>query len=173
MVPVPDRQSFPVSFHSIFLHLFEPMKTNLIQRSGLVAAFSLILTGIASAQFPAPNAPESAPAPLNPASGREAIIRFEVISLPPLTARKALIKYPKEPELYAWLDAELEKKESGVVLERMNALRVRTGQRSKIESIDENAYPTEFDPPQIPQTFGASGPLRNGSSFPGIPTTPY
>ena len=55
---------------------------------------------------------------------------------------------------------------------------VRGGQRSKIEVIREFPYPTEFDPPQIPQTFGGGSTLngiggsQQGSSFPVTPTTP-
>ncbi|HWB06501.1 MAG TPA: hypothetical protein VG796_25980 [Verrucomicrobiales bacterium] len=143
------------------------MKTLSRQIFGL-AAVSLFVASFASAQTPAPASAAE------PELREEAMVRFEVISLPPLAARKALIKYSKEPELYQWLDSELEKKESGVVLETMQALRIRSGQRSKVESLDEHAYPTEFDPPQIPQTFGGNGPIntRNGSSFPVTPATP-
>jgi hypothetical protein len=132
-----------------------------------LAALSFLSASPASAQNPAPvsgtpnpvTATASAPKPPeNPAAGREAIVRFEMISLPPLAARQALIKYPKEAELYQWLDAEMEKKDSGVTLEKMHAVRVRGGQRSKVEAIHEYAYPTEMDPPQIPQTISINDP---------------
>lgn len=64
----------------------------------------------------------------------------------------------------------------------LSAPRVTTkpGQRAVIEIIREFRYPTEFDPPQIPQTFGNTGgttSLLGGaaasqSSFPVTPTTP-
>lgn len=64
----------------------------------------------------------------------------------------------------------------------LSAPRVTTkpGQRAVIEIIREFRYPTEFDPPQIPQTFGntgnGGGALIGGaaspSSFPVTPTTP-
>ncbi len=64
----------------------------------------------------------------------------------------------------------------------LSAPRVTTkpGQRAVIEIIREFRYPTEFDPPQIPQTFGSQGNGNNGilgggappSSFPVTPTTP-
>ncbi len=65
----------------------------------------------------------------------------------------------------------------------MSAPRVTTksGQRAVIEIIREFRYPTEFDPPQIPQSVGIStfsgglGGVGGGSSsgaFPVTPTTP-
>ncbi len=108
----------------------------------------------------------------------EGILQFEVISLPALEARKALIANPVEADLYNWLDGELEKKDSGVTLEHTHALRVRSGQRSKVEGINEFAYPTEFDPAQIPQTISlaitADVPPKdagNGRVFPPWPYT--
>lgn len=112
----------------------------------------------------------------------EGLLQFEVISLPPLAARKALIANPIEAGLYQWLDGELEKKDSGVMLERTCTLRVRGGQRSKVEGINEYAYPTEFDPGQIPQNISLAVPADappkdagNGrifSPWPSTSTTP-
>lgn len=59
----------------------------------------------------------------------------------------------------------------------------RSGQRAKIEIIREFIYPTEFDPPEIPQEFGsisndggggfpAGGGGASTNSFPVTPTTP-
>lgn len=55
----------------------------------------------------------------------------------------------------------------------------RSGQRAKIEVIREFIYPTEFEPPEIPQDFGGGGSLfggggtgATGNSFPVTPTTP-
>ncbi|MGK0188726.1 MAG: general secretion pathway protein D [Verrucomicrobiales bacterium] len=61
----------------------------------------------------------------------------------------------------------------------------RSGQRAKIEIIREFIYPTEFDPPEIPQEFGsidtgggggfglaAGGSQASTNSFPVTPTTP-
>jgi general secretion pathway protein D len=67
----------------------------------------------------------------------------------------------------------------GVDLMTAPSVIVRGGQKSKIEVIREFPYPTEFDPPQIPQTFGGStslggqgGGTQQGGSFPVTPTTP-
>ena len=39
-------------------------------------------------------------------------------------------------------------------------LRTKSGQRAKIESIDEHIYPTEYDPPEIPQTMVLTGDAK-------------
>ncbi len=55
----------------------------------------------------------------------------------------------------------------------------RSGQRAKVEVIREFIYPTEFEPPEIPQDFGGGGSLfggggtgQAGGGFPVTPTTP-
>ena len=70
-------------------------------------------------------------------------------------------------------------------IDLLSAPRVTTksGQRAQIEVIREFKYPTEFSPPQIPQTVGAAGAAGGavagvagggggGGSFPVTPTTP-
>jgi general secretion pathway protein D len=44
----------------------------------------------------------------------------------------------------------------------------RSGQSSKIELIREFIYPTEYEPPEVPQTTGSN----NGGSFPVTPASP-
>lgn len=108
----------------------------------------------------------------------EGLLQFEIISLPLLATRKALIAHPVEAELYQWLDTALEKKDSGVVLEHTQTLRVRGGQRSKVEGINEFAYATKWDPAQIPQNISLAAstdaPAKeagNGRIFPPWPYT--
>ena len=84
---------------------------------------------------------------------RQAQVRLEAFSLPPLTARKALIAHPKESDLYTWIDSELAQPGSTVKLERHSITLVRDGQKSKTEGIDEIPQATEFDPGQIPQSI--------------------
>jgi general secretion pathway protein D len=68
----------------------------------------------------------------------------------------------------------------GVDLLSSPRVTTKSGQRAVIEVIREFRYPTEFTPPQIPQTFGANGAAAGGvavvatppSSFPVTPTTP-
>jgi general secretion pathway protein D len=64
-------------------------------------------------------------------------------------------------------------------IDLLDAPRVTTksGQRAVIEIVREFRYPTEFDPPQIPQNFGSSGSGVLGATstiavFPVTPTTP-
>jgi general secretion pathway protein D len=81
-----------------------------------------------------------------------------------------------DPQFQVMMRALSQKK--GVDLMTAPSIIVRGGQRSKIEVIREFPYPTEFDPPQIPQTFGGGasinglGAAQQGSSFPVTPTTP-
>ncbi|MGB8341316.1 MAG: type II and III secretion system protein, partial [Chthoniobacterales bacterium] len=52
----------------------------------------------------------------------------------------------------------------------------KSGQRAVIEIVREFRYPTQFDPPKIPQTTGATGTSVVGgttsNAFPVTPTTP-
>ena len=81
-----------------------------------------------------------------------------------------------DPQFQIVMRALSQKK--GVDLMTAPSVIVRGGQKSKIEVIREFPYPTEFDPPQIPQTFGGGGQLggnsgaQTGGSFPVTPTTP-
>lgn len=59
----------------------------------------------------------------------------------------------------------------GVDLASSPSVVVRSGERASILLVREFIYPTEFDPPEIPQEFGAGG-NTGGGSFPVTPTTP-
>jgi len=67
----------------------------------------------------------------------------------------------------------------GVDLLSAPRVTTKSGQRAVIEIVREFRYPTEFDPPQIPQNFGGGGggglgvgQSANISVFPVTPTTP-
>jgi general secretion pathway protein D len=79
-----------------------------------------------------------------------------------------------DPQFQVVMRALSQKK--GVDLMSAPSVTTRSGQRATIEVIREFIYPTEFDPPQIPQTVGATtgGVAGFGSSgsFPVTPTTP-
>jgi general secretion pathway protein D len=82
-----------------------------------------------------------------------------------------------DPQFQVVIRALSQKK--GVDLMSAPSVTTRSGQRATIEVAREFRYPTEFSPPQIPQTIGAQGAgigagLGGGaaSSFPVTPTTP-
>jgi len=66
----------------------------------------------------------------------------------------------------------------GVDLLSAPRVTTKSGQRAVIEIVQEFRYPTEFDPPQIPQNFGGGGSSGGVGStstiavFPVTPTTP-
>jgi general secretion pathway protein D len=79
-----------------------------------------------------------------------------------------------DPQFQVVVRALSQKK--GVDLMSAPSVTTRSGQRATIEVIREFIYPTEFDPPQIPQTVGATtggiGGVGSSGSFPVTPTTP-
>jgi general secretion pathway protein D len=79
-----------------------------------------------------------------------------------------------DPQFQVVIHALNQKK--GVDLLSAPRVTTKSGQRAVIEIIREFRYPTEFDPPQIPQTFQTPstilGGTTSGGSFPVTPTTP-
>ncbi len=72
-----------------------------------------------------------------------------------------------DPQFQVVIRALNQKK--GVDLLSAPRVTTKSGQRAVVEVIRELRFPTEFDPPQIPQEFGTSS---GGGSFPVTPTTP-
>lgn len=97
---------------------------------------------------------------------------MEYFSLPQNLARKMLRQLPQHADLYDWLGKELDNAKSEVKLERLTLLKVRGGQRSKVEEIDEYPFPTEFDPAQIAQSFGIGVPLTVNTNNTTTTVTP-
>jgi len=77
-----------------------------------------------------------------------------------------------DPQFQLVIRAMNQKK--GVDLLSSPRITTKSGQRAKIEIIREFRYPTEFSPPQIPQTVGATQGTSGGGSgsIPVTPTTP-
>ncbi len=83
-----------------------------------------------------------------------------------------------DPQFQVMIRALRQKK--GVDLLSAPSVMARSGQRAKIEVIREFIYPTEYDPPEIPNQFGGSttltgglgGGTTSGGGFPVTPATP-
>jgi general secretion pathway protein D len=84
-----------------------------------------------------------------------------------------------DPQFQVVIRALNQKK--GVDLMSAPSVTTKSGTRATVEVVREFYYPTEFDPPQIPQQFGGTGGNvsltgggggSSGGSFPVTPTTP-
>jgi general secretion pathway protein D len=82
-----------------------------------------------------------------------------------------------DPQFQVVIRALNQKK--GVDLLSAPRLTTKSGQRAVIEVVREFRYPTQFQPPQIPQSFGslsgttiATGQSSTSNTFPVTPTTP-
>jgi general secretion pathway protein D len=89
-----------------------------------------------------------------------------------------------DPQFQVVIRALAQKK--GVDLMSAPSVTTKSGQRATVEVVREFLYPTEFDPPEIPQQFGAiggggggiggiggiGGGGGGGGGFPVTPTTP-
>jgi general secretion pathway protein D len=80
-----------------------------------------------------------------------------------------------DPQFQVMIRALDQKK--GVDLLSAPSVMARSGQRAKIEVIREFIYPTEYDPPEIPNQFGSIGGITTGGTsagggFPVTPATP-
>ncbi|HEY4282903.1 MAG TPA: Amuc_1098 family type IV pilus outer membrane protein [Chthoniobacterales bacterium] len=76
-----------------------------------------------------------------------------------------------DPQFQVVIRALNQKK--GVDLLSAPRLTTKSGQRAVIEVVREFRYPTQFQPPQIPQTVGStSGSAGGAASIPVTPTTP-
>jgi len=76
-----------------------------------------------------------------------------------------------DPQFQVMIRALSQKK--GVDLLSAPSVMARSGQRAKIEVIREFIYPTEYDPPEIPNQIGSDfGGGAGGGAFPVTPATP-
>jgi general secretion pathway protein D len=76
-----------------------------------------------------------------------------------------------DPQFQVVIRALNQKK--GVDLLSAPRLTTKSGQRAVIEVVREFRYPTQFDPPKIPETVGStSGQIGGTTSVPITPTTP-
>jgi general secretion pathway protein D len=93
----------------------------------------------------------------------------------PAPAVAAIAGVFTDPQFQVVIRALNQKK--GIDLLSSPRVTTKSGQRAVVEVIEEFRYPTEFQPPQIPQTVGATTSLglvgaSTSNSFPVTPTTP-
>lgn len=74
---------------------------------------------------------------------------LEVISVDKATAHALLLEQPADAVVHARLTALVDQQQAR--RETVLATRFRPGNRAVVESADRYIYPTEFDPPQVPQ----------------------
>lgn len=87
-------------------------------------------------------------------------VRYETFSLSLADAAALARDNPRDGELYAKVVALVAKKDAKQ--ESLLLLRSRSGQKSTTESISEQIYATEFEPPNLPEAVGASFIARKG-----------
>lgn len=142
----------------------------------------LLITAIAIAPLLAQQ-PAAAPAerdpfadatgadPFAPAAGapqaaewvRNLSICYEVFSLPLATAASLQRESSGDADIYEKLLAAV--KDDTARQEAFVVLRARSGQKSMSESLSEQIYPTEYEPPELPNSVGVAitGPKTEGS----------
>lgn len=93
-------------------------------------------------------------------------LTYEAYSLPKAEAAALLQSQHGSDAIYAAV-----KKAPQATLEKLLVIVTKSGQRAKVESIDEYPYPTDFDPPQVPQSLHL-GPTGTVPAPPAVPPTP-
>lgn len=97
-------------------------------------------------------------------------IRYETFSLSLVDAAALQREKPGDTELYTKLIAMVARKEAKQ--ESLIIVRSRSGQKSTVESISEQMYPTEFETPKYPEAIGASFLPRKAHEEPKAEGTP-
>ncbi len=88
------------------------------------------------------------------------LIKQETFRLPKRAAQALLLAGMKDAALYAELRKMVTAKSARLV--NLLLLRTQSGQRAKVEQIDEYPYATDFDPEQLPQTLTLINPRALG-----------
>ena len=96
----------------------------------------------------------AAPTPSGAGEPKNISICYETFSLPLAVAAKIQREQLSDSDLYARIAAAVEKQAARQ--ETFTVLRARSGQRATTESISEQIYPTEYEPPELPNSVGVS-----------------
>lgn len=86
----------------------------------------------------------------SPSEPKNISICYEVFSVPLAMAAKLQRSQPTDPDLYAKLTSSVEKNEA--TQETFVVIRVKSGQKSSCESIQEMIYATEYNSAQMPNS---------------------
>jgi len=132
----------------------------------------LIITGLAALltcaavhgqntqKDPLKNGEQETPSETTDNSSPNLAVRYESFSLSIADAAALSRENLRDSELYAKVVAMVAKKEAKQ--EALLLLRAKSGQKATAESISEQIYPTEFEPPSHPEAVGASFIARKG-----------
>lgn len=108
--------------------------------------FFVALTATLHADLPPDGTPDTAP--------RNVSICYETFSVPLALAAKLQREDNTDAELYTLLAAGEEK--DGIRQESFDLVRCKPFQKATVESITERIYPTEYEPPELPNSIGVA-----------------
>ncbi|MEI7821066.1 MAG: hypothetical protein WCK55_09135 [Verrucomicrobiota bacterium] len=113
------------------------------------------------------------------------MVEVQVFSMPRALAAETVLNQPTKTDYEAvFKNVRALVGDGKATLVATPALTTTSGQRAVVESVLEHKYPTEFSPPQIPQTTGVAEPPKKvtktttiitqetTTSFPMTPSTP-
>jgi hypothetical protein len=125
---------------------------------------SVLVTLLLSLSFPALALAQASADPFRaspaPAAGgavdmaslpKTVVLTYQTFCLPQATAHALMLEHKAQDELLTAVQAEYAAKHA--TLEQLTVLRTKSGQRARVEEINDYPFFTEVDPPQIPQTL--------------------
>jgi hypothetical protein len=107
------------------------------------------------AAAPAPGAVDMASLP------KTVVLTYQTFALPTAKAHALMLEHKAQDELLTAVQAEYAARNA--TLEQLTVIRTKSGQRAKVEEINEYPYFTDIDPPQIAQTLHL-GPMGEPSA---------
>jgi hypothetical protein len=97
---------------------------------------------------------KAGPAPAESNGPRNISICYETFSLPLAMAAKLQRELTSDSELYTRIVAAVEKQTARQ--ESFTVLRAKSGQKALSESISEQMFPNEYEPPELPNSVGVT-----------------
>ena len=122
---------------------------------------SFIITSLAIASLNGQEKPadpyretKATPTVAEPSEAQNISICYETFSLPLAMAAKLQREQLSDSDLYTRIVTAVEKQTAHQ--ETFTILRAKSGQKAISESISEQIYPTEYEPPELPNSLGVS-----------------